>query len=138
MRSAAQQTLKMPNQHRQKYNLSYLRIDYCKIDLSEVLTMKCPFYGETLIEGDLSCPNCRSLAIDFDYFENMDKMREKYSKTSLSDLSKEKLTFDELITIFTYIERVDHHGGDGEVSDGCRQDGTFSNLSKRLKEIKNE
>lgn len=64
MRSAAQQTLNMPNQHRQKYNLSYLRIDYCKIDLSEVLTMKCPFCGETLIEGDLSCPNCRSPAID--------------------------------------------------------------------------
>ena len=111
---------------------------YCKTDLSEALNMKCPFCGETLIEGDLRCPNCRGLAIDFDYFENMDRMREKYSKFSLSDLSKEKLTFDELVTVFTYIERADHHGGDGEVSDGCRQDGTFSNLSKRLKEIKNE
>ena len=77
---------------------------YCKTDLSEALNMKCPFCGETLIEGNLVCPNCRSLAIDFDYFENMDKMEEKYSKYSLSDLSKEKLTFDELITIFTSLK----------------------------------
>ena len=100
--------------------------------------MKCPFCGETLIEGYLRCLNCRSLAIDFDYFENMDKMKEKYSKSSLLDLSKEKLTFDEIVTIYTYIERADHHGGDGEVSERCRQDGTFSNLSERLKEIKKE
>lgn len=99
--------------------------------------MKCPFCRENLIEGDLRCPNCQSLAIDFDYLENMDKMREKYSKSSLSELSSEKLTFDEIVTIYTYIERADHHGGDGEVSDECREDGTFSNLSRRLKEIKN-
>ena len=100
--------------------------------------MKCPFCGENLIEGDSRCPNCRRMAIDFDYFKNMDKMEEKYSKFSLSDLSREKLTFEEITTIYTFIERADHHGGDGEVSDGCRQDGTFSNLSKRLKEIRNE
>ena len=100
--------------------------------------MKCPFCGENLIEGDLICPGCRRRAIDFDYFKNMDRMEEKYSKSTLSDLSKEKLTFEEIITIYTYIERADHFGGDGEVSDECRQDGTFSNLSKRLKEIKNE
>lgn len=99
--------------------------------------MECPFCGETLIEGDLICPNCNGLAIDFDYFENMDKMQEKYSKSSLSDLSKENLTFDEIVTVLTYIQRADHHGGDGEVSDGCGQDGTYSNLRKRLKEIKN-
>ena len=99
--------------------------------------MKCPFCGQNLIDGDLRCPHCRGLAIDFDYFENMDKMREKYSKSGLSELSSEKLTFDEIVTIYTYIERADHHGGDGEVSDECRKDGTYSNLSKRLKEIKN-
>lgn len=79
--------------------------------------MKCPFCGETLIEGDLRCPNCRGLAIDFDYFENMDKMEEKYFKSILLDFSKEKLTFDEIVTIYTYIERTDNHGCDGEVSD---------------------
>ena len=91
-----------------------------------------------MVEGDLRCPNCGGLATDFDYFENMDKMEEKYSKSSLLELSKEKLTFDEIVTIFTYIERADHHGGDGEVSDECRRDGTFANLSKRLKEMKKE
>ena len=100
--------------------------------------MKCPFCGKNLIEGDLICPNCQSRVIDFDYLENMDKIEEKYSKSNLSDLSKEKLTFEEIITMYTYIERADHFGGDGEVSDGCSQDGTFSNLSKRLKVIKND
>ena len=50
----------------------------------------------------------------------MDRMREKYSKFNLADLSREELTFEEIMTIYTYIERTDHHGGDGEVSDGCR------------------
>ena len=100
--------------------------------------MKCPFCDENLIEGDLRCPNCRRLVIDFDYLENMEKMEEKYSKYSLLDLSKEKLTFEEIITIYTYIERADHFGGDGDVSDGCSHDGTFSNLSRQLKEMKNE
>lgn len=100
--------------------------------------MQCSYCGKNMVEGDLRCPNCGGLAIDFDYFENMDKMEEKYSKSSLFDLSKEKLTFDEIVTILTYIERADHHGGDGEVSDGCQQDGTYSNLRKRLNEIKKE
>ena len=111
---------------------------YCKTDLSEVLNLEGPFCKETLIEGDLRCPNCRSQAIDFNYLKNMDKMEEKYSKSSILELSKEKLTFDEIVTIYTYIERADHHfGADDEISDGCMQDGTFSNLSKRLNEIKN-
>lgn len=44
-------------------------------------------------------------------------MRERYSKFSLLDLSKENLTFDEIVTIYTYIERADNHGYGGEVSD---------------------
>ena len=100
--------------------------------------MDCPFCKEKLNDGELVCPNCRSLVIDFDYLENMEKIEEKYSKTSLLDLSKEKLTFEEIITIYTFIERADHHGGDGEVSHSTGRDGTSANLSKRLKEIKNE
>lgn len=83
--------------------------------------MKCPFCGENLIEGELVCQNCRSLVIDFDYLENMRKMEEKYSKLSLLELSREKLTFEEIITICTYIERADHHFGDSEVSDESAQ-----------------
>ena len=100
--------------------------------------MKCPFCGENLIEGDFKCPNCQSWVIDFDYPENMDKIREKYSKSSLLELSEEKLTFEEIVTIYTFIERADHHYGDSEFSDECVRDGTFSNLSRRLKELKNE
>jgi len=99
--------------------------------------MKCPFCRENLIEGDFKCPNCQKLVIDFDYPENMNKIEEKYSKDNLLELSKEKLTFEEIITIYTYIERANHHFGDSEFSEELRQDGTLANLSKRLKEIKN-
>ena len=102
------------------------------------LNMKCPFCGENLIEGDLECPSCRIMAVDFDYFENMKKMEEKYSKSSLLDLSREKLTFEEIVTIYTFIDRADHHFGDAEFSESCGDDGTLSNLSKRLEEIKKE
>lgn len=61
--------------------------------------MKCPFCGEELIEGNLQCPNCRRLVIDFDYHENLNRMEEKYSKSSLLELSREELTFEEIITI---------------------------------------
>ncbi|MDO5811136.1 MAG: hypothetical protein Q4Q37_08580 [Methanobrevibacter sp.] len=98
--------------------------------------MKCPFCGEKLIEGNLQCPNCRRLVIDFDYHENMKRMEKKYSKSSLLELSREELAFEEIITIYTYIERADHHGGDGEVTDGCSRDGTFANLSRQLREMR--
>ena len=98
--------------------------------------MKCPFCGEELIEGNRICQNCRRLVIDFDYHENLNRMEEKYSKSSLLKLSREELTFEEIITIYTYIERADHHGGDGEVTDGCSRDGTFANLSRQLKEMR--
>ena len=99
--------------------------------------MKCPFCGKNLIDGDFVCPHCHRLAFDFDYFENMEKMEKKYSKSSFLDLSKEELTFDEIVTIYSFIERGDHHGGGTDFHDGCAEDGTFSNLSKRLKEIRN-
>lgn len=51
--------------------------------------MECPFCKEDLIEGDLKCPHCRKRVMDFNYFENMNKMEEKYSKSTLLDLSKE-------------------------------------------------
>ena len=49
--------------------------------------MQCSYCGKNMVEGDLRCPNCGGLAIDFDYFENMDKMEEMYSKSSLLELS---------------------------------------------------
>ncbi len=73
---------------------------------------------------------------DLDKAEHIDKEKTK-DNVYWHCYGEEKLTFEEIITIYTYIERADHHGGDGEVSDRCVQDGTFSNLSKRLNEIKN-
>ncbi|ALT68996.1 hypothetical protein [Methanobrevibacter millerae] len=43
--------------------------------------MKCPFCGENLIEGDMRCPHCRCGVMDFDYFENMDKMEKSIPKS---------------------------------------------------------
>ena len=91
--------------------------------------MDCHFCGEKLIEGYLNCPGCRHLAFDIDYLENMDKMEKKYSKTGLLELSEENLTFD-------FIERADHHCGEESLFDEYSQNGTFSNLRKRLDEMR--
>ena len=66
----------------------------------------------------------------------MDKMEKKYSKTCLLELSEEKLTFEEIVTIYTFIERADHHCGEGLLFDEYSQNGTFSNLRKRLDEMR--
>jgi hypothetical protein len=66
----------------------------------------------------------------------MDKMEKKYSKTGLLELSEENLTIEEIVTIYTFIERADHHGGEGLLFDEYSQNGTFSNLRKRLDEMR--
>lgn len=98
--------------------------------------MGCHFCGEKLIEGYLNCPGCRHPAFDIDYLESMDKMEKKYSKTGLLELSEENLTFEEIVTIYTFIERADHHCGEESLFDEYSQNGTFSNLRKRLDEIR--
>ena len=100
--------------------------------------MNCPYCEEKLNDGDLKCPNCNSLIIDFDYMENLKKIEKKYGKRDLQELSKEKLTFSEIVTIRTFIERCDHHFGDDYMEDKCVSDGTSSNLRKRIEEIKKE
>ncbi len=98
--------------------------------------MNCPFCSEKMNEGDLKCPGCRRRIIDTNYFDNMDKIEEKYGKTELSHLSREKLDFEEVVTILTLIDRVDRHCGDSSLYSQCREDGTFSNLRNRLRELK--
>ena len=73
-----------------------------------------------------------------DYFKNLDRMEEKYGTRSILELSKEKLTYPEVITILTFIQRADRHIGDGSVEDACRENGVFLNLHRRLDEIKEE
>lgn len=71
---------------------------------------------------------------DQHYMTNLDKIRNRYGKNSIKDLSNEKLDFKEVITIFTFIERANRHAGQGSDSD-CE---IWSNLLSRLEEIKNE
>ena len=66
----------------------------------------------------------------------MDKMEKKYSKTGLLELSEENLTFEEIVTIYTFIERADHHCGEESLFDEYSQNGTFSNLRKRFDEMR--
>lgn len=75
--------------------------------------------------------------LDVEYISNMEIMKKKYGKKYVEDLSKEKLDFLEVITIFTFIHRLDRHMGWGFYDD-CLADGTYYNLLCRLEEIKNE
>ena len=71
---------------------------------------------------------------DQHYMLNLDKIRNKYGKNLIKDISKEKLDFREVITIFTFVERANRHAGGG--SDNDHE--IWSNLLSRLEEIKNE
>lgn len=71
---------------------------------------------------------------DQHYMQNWHNLQNKYGKNSSVDLSKEKLDFREVITVFTFIERANRHAGQGSAHDIE----TWSNLLSRLEEIKNE
>lgn len=75
--------------------------------------------------------------VDVDYINNMTRIKKKYGKQYVEDLSKERLDFLEIITIFTFIHRAERHSGGGWYDD-CMADGTYYNLLCRLEEIKNE
>lgn len=74
--------------------------------------------------------------IDRNYSENLTKINEKYDQIYIENLSKEKLDFFEIMTIFTFIHRADRFSG-GWYED-CIKDHTYYNLLSRLEEIKNE
>ena len=75
--------------------------------------------------------------LDVEYQDNIAMIKKKYGKQYVDDLSKEKLDFLEIITIFTFIHRAERHAGGGWYDD-CIADGTYYNLLCRLEEIKNE
>ena len=75
--------------------------------------------------------------LDVEYQDNIAMIKKKYGKQYVDDLSKEKLDFLEIITIFTFIHRAERHAG-GVWYDDCMADGTYYNLLCRLEEIKNE
>lgn len=74
--------------------------------------------------------------IDVNYPDNVMKINEKYENKHIEDLSKEKLDFLEIITVFTYIHRASR--GDIDYDDYCMRSGVFHNLLCRMEEIRNE
>ena len=76
--------------------------------------------------------------VDRKYNVSLTKIIEKYGKREIHSLSLEKLDFLEIMTIFTYIPRVDYHDYRNEFVQRCFDDGTYYNLICRLEEIRNE
>lgn len=72
--------------------------------------------------------------LDKHYMLNCHELKNKYGKNSTIDLSKEKLDFREVITVFTFIERANRHAGESSPNDSE----VWLNLLCRLEEIKNE
>ena len=68
------------------------------------------------------------------YMANYRMMLEKYKKRWTIDLSREKLTFYEVITLFTFVERASRHSGGYTPSDYE----VWANLLSRFKEIREE
>lgn len=75
--------------------------------------------------------------VDTNYQVNLKKIKQKYDKERIVDLSGEKLNFLEVITVFTFIHRADRHCGGGWYEE-CIEDGTYHNLLCRLEEIRND
>lgn len=76
--------------------------------------------------------------IDVDYINNAAKIKEKYGKLYVDDLSKEKLNFLEIITIFTLIHRQARLDFRNETYTYCIEHDIYYNLLCRMEEIKNE
>ena len=68
------------------------------------------------------------------YMADYRRIREKYGKKWTVDLSREKLTFYEVITLFTFVERASRHSGGYTPSDYE----VWANLLSRLEEIREE
>lgn len=89
---------------------------------------------DDIVEVECIAEPCFDDIMDKQYMENWHKLKNKYGKGSSIDLSKEKLDFREIITVFTFIERANRHAGEGSAHDY----GAGSNLLSRLEEIKTE
>lgn len=125
------------------------KTEFTKEELLDILDFylqyKPVFDGSS--DGDIECCPL-SAASDFtlllyeygifdrNYFANLDKIRQKYGKEGICELSGEKLDFLEIITIFTFIHRAERHAG-GWYED-CIENGTYLNLLSRLEEIRDE
>ena len=73
--------------------------------------------------------------IDVEYPDNVQIIKKKYGITSY-DVTKEKLDFLEVITVFTEIHRMARN--DWDLEDYCVKNDIYYNLLCRLEEIKSE
>ena len=118
------------------------RTDFTKEEMLDIIDFYLQ-YKPMLENQDLFNPHDFTMLlymyemVDVDYINNMTRIKKKYGKRYVEDLSKEKLDFLEIITIFTFIHRAERHSGGGWYDD-CIADGTYYNLLCRLKEIKTE
>lgn len=76
--------------------------------------------------------------VDVDYINNIKILKKKYGKKYVEELSKEKLDFLEIITVFTLIHRSSRGDIDDETYDYCIESNIYYNLLCRLEEIKKE
>ena len=119
------------------------RTDFTKDEMLDIIDFYLQY--KPLLEEDSSQVNPHDFTrillmykiLDVEYVDNMAIIRNKYEKRPVEELSKEKLSFLEIITIFTFISRAQRHAGGGWYDD-CMADGTYYNLLCRLEEIKNE
>ena len=93
-------------------------------------------YPPTRAAHDFSILLYKFETIDLDYHINFDSIRKKYGKRHVNDLSKEKLDFFDIMTIFTFIHRAERFSGGWY--EGCIKDKTYYNLLSRLEEIRKE
>ena len=89
-------------------------------------------------KGYWRCPVCGRRVMPRNYLLKFKRMEEKYGTRNLFELSNEKLTFEEVATIYTFVEISDRHCGDNSTYQRCRKDGTYKNLIKRQHEITDE
>lgn len=73
---------------------------------------------------------------DTRYPEKLPGMERKYGVRGIAEFSRQKLTFEEILVILTWLHRAERHAG-GFFREAI-EDKTFYNLLCRMEEIRNE
>lgn len=73
---------------------------------------------------------------DTKYIEKLPIMKVRYNKETPAEFSREKLKFDEILVVLTWLHRGERWGG-GLFNEAIKEK-TFYNLLKRMEEIRNE
>ena len=73
---------------------------------------------------------------DTKYYPKLEMMEKKYGTIQMNQLSREKLTLEEVFAVLTWLHRDERHCGGSFLR--AIENGTFYNLLSRLEEIKKE